>query len=79
MDFSMGNLRDIMRHVKKERVKQQSILAVNFSDRIFGEKSADETSAENRPYNRLSEEEKAFQAQAIEREHLMFENNKLKL
>ena len=35
IDVSLENVRDILKHVKKERIKQQSILAVNFSERVF--------------------------------------------
>ena len=61
IDMAIDNVRDLMKHVKKERIKTQSILAVNFSDRMFGDKRGGEESNEvARPFNRLTEEEKAF-------------------
>lgn len=36
-DIVLDNVRDLMKHVKKERIISSSIHAVNFSNKIFGE------------------------------------------
>lgn len=39
-DLTLDNIRDLIKHTKKEQIKLQSMLAVNFSEKIFGGKDA---------------------------------------
>lgn len=74
LDLVIDNIRDLMCHVKKERIKSQSILAVNFSDRIFGgNPSQSDNKTSNTSFIRMTEEEKQFQLQIIEKEYVQIE------
>lgn len=42
VDLVLDNIRDLIKHAKKERIKQQSVLAYNFSEKVFGSKDTEE-------------------------------------
>ena len=66
----MDNVRDLLKQAKKEKIKLQSVAAVQFSEKIFASK--EEKAALKAP-QRLTEEEKAFVAANIEKDYVQFE------
>lgn len=69
-DLAMNNVRDLLKHAKKEKIKLQSVAALQFSEKVFASK--EEKAAMQIP-QRLTEEEKAFVAANIEKDYVQFE------
>jgi hypothetical protein len=38
VDLALDNVRDLLKHALKERVKSQSIIALEFSDKVFNKR-----------------------------------------